>query len=185
MDGYKFQYLYTSNLHSFHGSTVAVTHQKPTTMYSKIRIAGHPLHPMLVAYPIAFYTATFVCFIVYGSNHDPFWFKVALVANCAGVIMAAVAALHGFIDWAIGIPNGTKAKSTGLIHMAFNVVSLGIFAINLFMQQGKWNETEPNMGAAIWITGLGVVCTIAAGFYGWTLVQKHHVGVDQAPQSQS
>ncbi|MEO5675085.1 MAG: DUF2231 domain-containing protein [Chitinophagales bacterium] len=151
-------------------------------MYSKAKIAGHPIHPMLVAYPIAFYTATFVCFIVYGANDDPFWFRVAYTANIAGVVMAALAALPGFIDWATGIPNGTKAKKTGLIHMGFNVFSLAVFAINAFIQQGKWNDQQPDSSAAVWLTGLGMLCTIAAGFYGWTLVQKHHVGVDDAAQ---
>ena len=27
-------------------------------MYSKIKIAGHPVHPMLVAFPVACYTGT-------------------------------------------------------------------------------------------------------------------------------
>ena len=67
-------------------------------MHSKVKLAGHPIHPMLVAYPIVLYTATLVCYIVYSSNHDVFWFKVAYVANISGVIMAVVAALPGFID---------------------------------------------------------------------------------------
>jgi uncharacterized membrane protein len=61
-------------------------------MQSKIKVFGHPLHPMLIAFPVAFYTASVVCYIAYNSNANPFWFKVALVANIAGVIMAAVAA---------------------------------------------------------------------------------------------
>ena len=40
-------------------------------MYSKVKIAGHPIHPMLVAFPVAFYTATLVCYLVYNSNEDP------------------------------------------------------------------------------------------------------------------
>lgn len=81
-------------------------------MYSKIKFAGHPIHPMLVAYPVAFYTATLVCYIVYSSNQNLFWFKVAVVANIAG----AVAAIPGFIDW-LFIPSDSRAKKTGLFHM--------------------------------------------------------------------
>jgi uncharacterized membrane protein len=29
-------------------------------LYSKAKVAGHPLHPMLVAFPVAFYTGAFV-----------------------------------------------------------------------------------------------------------------------------
>jgi uncharacterized membrane protein len=34
-------------------------------MDSKAKILGHPMHPMLIAYPIAFYTGTLVGFIIY------------------------------------------------------------------------------------------------------------------------
>jgi len=146
-------------------------------MYSKIKILGHPVHPMLVAYPIAFYTATFVCYIVYNSNHVAFWFKVAYIANLAGIIMAAVAALPGFIDW-LGIPSATKAKKTGLFHMLCNVIALILFAACFFLQKDKWNEVNPDIGSAIPLTAIGFLITLIAGFLGFSLIQKHHVGVD-------
>ena len=105
-------------------------------MESKVRIAGHPVHPMIVAYPIAFYTATLVSFIVYNSNLNSFWFKIAVVANSAGVIMAVVAALPGFIDW-LGIPKFRKAKKIGLNHLLCNVGALLLFGINLYLQPGS------------------------------------------------
>ena len=147
-------------------------------MYSKVKIAGHPIHPMLIAYPVAFYTATLVCYIVYNSNHDVFWFKVAHVANGAGVLMGLVAAIPGFIDW-LNIPSGKKAKRTGIFHMVCNVVALLLFAICFFLQKGKWDESEPEVGPAILLSATGFVLTLVAGFLGWALVQKHHVGVDE------
>jgi hypothetical protein len=39
-------------------------------MYSKIKIAGHPVHPMLVAFPVVCYTGTLVAFAVYGIPRD-------------------------------------------------------------------------------------------------------------------
>jgi uncharacterized membrane protein len=146
-------------------------------MYSKVKIAGHPIHPMLVAFPVAFYTATLICYIVYSSNKDPFWFKVALTANIAGAVMAAVAALPGFIDW-LNIPRDSRAKKTGLFHMMCNVLALVCFGATAFLQCPKWNDTNPELGIAIPLTAVGFVLTLAAGFLGWTLVQKHHVGVD-------
>src|SRR5438094_292196 len=93
-------------------------------MYSKAKIMGHPIHPMLVAFPVAFYTSTLIGFIVYASSMDPFWLHLATVANWAGVVMGAVAAVPGFVDWAMGIPRSSPAKRTGLIHMALNVTTL-------------------------------------------------------------
>jgi uncharacterized membrane protein len=146
-------------------------------MYSKVKIAGHPVHPMLIAYPVAFYTATLVLFIVYNSNKDSFYFKVAVLANAAGVIMAAVAAIPGFIDW-LFIPSQSKARNTGLSHMICNVLALVLFGINLWVQLPKYNDANPAIGPAILLTVAGFILTLAAGFLGWTLVQKHHVGID-------
>lgn len=146
-------------------------------MYSKVKIAGHPIHPMLVAFPIAFYTATLVSYIAYSSNQDPFWFKVAVVANIAGVVMAVVAALPGFIDW-LFIPKDSSAKKTGLFHMMCNVLALVLYAIVAFTECNKWDDINPTLGLAIPLTLIGFILTLIAGFLGWTLVQKHHVGVD-------
>jgi uncharacterized membrane protein len=152
-------------------------------MYSKVKIAGHPVHPMLVAFPIAFYTATLVCYIAYSVNDNPFWFKVAVVANIAGAIMAAVAAIPGFIDW-LSIPSDSRAKKTGLFHLILNVLALVCFGITALLECPKWNYATPDPGMAILLTAVGFILTIAAGFFGWTLVQKHHVGVDIEPPAQ-
>jgi uncharacterized membrane protein len=146
-------------------------------MYSKIKLFGHPIHPMLVAFPVAFYTGSLTSFIAYNSNEDAFWFKVGLVANIAGVIMAVVAALPGFIDW-LNIPSDAKAKKTGVLHMTCNVLALVLFGINWWLQCDKWNDVQPAAGLAIPLTATGFILTMVAGFLGWTLVQKHHVGVD-------
>jgi uncharacterized membrane protein len=60
-------------------------------MYSKVTILGHPVHPMLVAYPIAFNAATLVGFIIYGVNPDLFWLKLTIALNAAAVVMSVVA----------------------------------------------------------------------------------------------
>jgi uncharacterized membrane protein len=152
-------------------------------MESKVKIAGHPIHPMIVAYPVAFYTATLVSFIVYNANANVFWFRVGVVANYAGVIMAVVAAIPGFIDW-LGINKQRPAKKTGLNHMLSNVTALIVFGINLYLQCPKWNETQPDSSPAILLSAIGMILTLIAGFLGWSLVQKHHIGVSLTPEQE-
>jgi uncharacterized membrane protein len=147
-------------------------------MYSKVKIGGHPVHPMLIAFPVAFYTSAFICYIVYGSNENVFWFKVAVAANIAGVAMALLAAIPGFIDW-LFIDKNTRAKQTGLAHMLLNVSALLCFGVAAWIESPKWNSVNPELGAAIPLTAIGFLLTLIAGFLGWTLVQTHHVGVDE------
>ncbi len=152
-------------------------------MYGKVKVFGHPIHPMLVAYPIALYTSTLVAYIIYAANKDPFFFKAAVAANLAGIVMAALTALPGFIDWAVGIPSGSPAKSHGLTHMLLNVSALVIFIINALIHTGNW--THPSgTGSGLILALIGVLLTVGAGFFGWTMIQNDHVGVALSPEQE-
>lgn len=147
-------------------------------MYSRAKILGHPIHPMLVGFPVAFYTGALLSYIVYAVNRDPFWFHIGVVSNIAGVVGAVLAAIPGLIDWGVGIPNDHPAKATGLEHMLLNVGALAFFGIDAYLQYSKWNEVAPTYASAIALAAIGMGFVMAAGFLGWKMVQKHHVGVD-------
>ena len=146
-------------------------------MQSKVRLFGHPVHPMIVPFPIAFYTATLVCSIIYASNGNTFWFHVAFIANCSALVMAAVAVLPGLIDW-LSIPELTDAKTTGLKHMVANVFTLGLFTANAAVTYPKLDDPHPPVQASIMLTGFGFLIMLYAGFKGWKMVQTHHIGID-------
>jgi uncharacterized membrane protein len=151
-------------------------------MRSKLRLLGHPVHPMLVVFPVAFYTATLACYIAHAVNADPFWFKVAVVANISGVVMAALAAIPGFTDW-LFIPADSAAKRVGFFHMLFNVLALVCYAIVAVTACNKWDQRSPSHPLAIPLTAIGFLLTLAAGFLGWAMVQKHHIGVDDVAKN--
>lgn len=152
-------------------------------MYSKVKILGHPIHPMLVAYPIALYTSTLVAYIIYAVHKDPFFSKAAVAANIAGIIMAALTVLPGFIDWAVGIPSGTAAKSHGLTHMLLNVLAFVIFIVNAIIHTGNW-KSPSGTGSGLILALIGVLLTVGAGYFGWTMIQNDHVGVALTPEQQ-
>lgn len=153
-------------------------------MRSKATVFGHALHPMLVAFPVAFYAGALAGYIAYDASDELFWFRLAVVANIAGVIMAAVAAIPGFIDWLLAIPERSPAKLTGLKHMVANVVALIIFATNAVIQIGRWDDPLPSAASAIVLSIVGFLLTGVAGYLGWTLTQKHHIGIDLTPEQE-
>jgi len=149
-------------------------------MYSKVKIAGHPIHPMLIAYPVAGYTGALIGYAVYASNGQQFWLNFAIALNIAGVGGALLAALPGFADWAFGIPRGSAAKTVGLAHAGLNVVALTLFAISMGFYVSHWDGARgATLGLAL--ASAGVACTVAAGFLGWMLVQNYHIGVKLTP----
>ena len=91
--------------------------------YSKASIGGHPIHPMLVGFPIAFYTAGVAGLLVYAKTHDLFWYRGSMIAMFVGVAMALLAAVFGFVDLFFGVPRDTAARRTGVKHFIINVVT--------------------------------------------------------------
>jgi uncharacterized membrane protein len=147
-------------------------------MLSKARIGSHPLHPMMIAIPITSYLATFGSLVGLAYTHDPFWFRVALWANAVGVASALLAAIPGAIDLVAAVPARTVARKTGVTHAIANVTALVLFAINLYLMADARGDREPlNTTAALALTGGGVLVTLIAGWFGWEMVQRHHVGV--------
>jgi uncharacterized membrane protein len=153
-------------------------------MYSKIKIAGHPVHPMLIAFPVASYTGSLVGFAVYAANGHLFWLNLAIALSITGVGGAVLAAIPGLADWALGIPRDSAAKMIGLTHAGLNVTALGLFAAALALYVPDWNGPAVSATAGLVLSALGVTVTLAAGFFGWMLVQDYHVGIRLAPEQE-
>jgi uncharacterized membrane protein len=156
---------------------------KDPAMYTKARIAGHSLHPMLIAFPVALYAATVVALLVFAGTHDGFWYRAAMWTNIAGVVMAAVAAIPGLIDF-LSLPRRTRARSTGLRHAGFNVLSLVLFVVSAVLLWRSFHGAPNDDGtfhyaftAPLVLSIICLLSTMVAGALGWTLVQTHHVGV--------
>jgi uncharacterized membrane protein len=139
---------------------------------------------MLIAFPVACYTGTLVGFVVYAANGHLFWLNLAIALNVVGVITAALAAIPGLVDWALGIPADSAAKKTGPIHAGLNVTALGLFLAAVAIYGGNWNGPAISATAGIVLAAIGVAATAAAGFFGWSLVQDYHVGVRLAPEQE-
>ena len=148
-------------------------------MYTKARIAGHPIHPMLVAFPIGLYGATIAALLAFLGTHDAFYFRAAMTANIAGVVMAGLTAIPGVIDL-MSLPRHSQARSVGWQHAGFNVASLLLFVISAAMLYGRWSDrtsVELDATLPLAVGMIGLVTTVIAGSLGWAMVQTHHVGV--------
>jgi uncharacterized membrane protein len=158
---------------------------KEVNMYSKAKIAGHPIHPMIVAFPICFYTLSLIAFAVYRfGSLDIFWYRLGYFCTFAGVATAIVAAVPGFIDWFFGVPKQSAARKRGLIHMLLNVTTLVLFIINAVMLSGHWNVPRTSLTGILFLSFVGVILTVAAGYHGWEMIATHKVGVTLTPDQE-
>jgi uncharacterized membrane protein len=143
-------------------------------MESRVKVAGHPLHPMLIVFPLGL-LATAVIFDLIGLvSHASRWSEVAYYLVGAGVIGGLAAAVPGWIDW-FAIPARTRAKRIGLLHGTGNVVVLALFATSWLLRRD--NPAGPPTGAIV--AGLlGLMVVAVTGWLGGEMVDRLGVGVD-------
>lgn len=143
-------------------------------MKSKASIKSHPLHPILVAFPIAFYIATFLfdALAVFYHNVDlSITGKYVHIAAIAGAVLAAI---PGIIDYIFVVPPNSSAKKRGASHGLINSTVLVIFAIALYLKYT--NNSNPYIILSLELAG--VALTFVAGWMGGTLVYRNQIGVD-------
>src|SRR5436305_15108480 len=83
-------------------------------MRAKARLLGHPIHPMLIVFPLGLLTVAAIFDIIYVSTHNGHWADLSYWMIASGIIGGLIAAVFGVVDW-FGIPESTRARCIGLI----------------------------------------------------------------------
>jgi uncharacterized membrane protein len=143
-------------------------------MESRVKLAGHPAHPMLIVFPLGLLSTAVAFDIIYLVTNAVRWTEVAYYLIGAGVIGGLAAAIPGWVDWA-AIPAHTRAKRVGLLHGVGNVLVLGVFALSWLLRRP--NSSLPPTGAIV-AGVVGVVLVSATAWLGGELVERLGVGVD-------
>jgi uncharacterized membrane protein len=98
-----------------------------------MKFLGHPVHQMLVVFPLGLLATAVVFDLIYLVGSSPTMAVVSYWMIAAGVIGGLLSAPFGWIDW-FGIPRGTRAKSIGLWHGVGNIVVLLLFVVSWFVR---------------------------------------------------
>ena len=144
-------------------------------MESRAKLFGHPIHPMLIVFPLGLLATSVVFDIIYLATNNGRWADIAYWMIAAGVIGGLAAAVFGWIDW-LAIPNSTRAKAIGLWHGAGNVLVVGLFAASWLLRRGA--PDEPGITPFV-LSLLGVGLALVTGWLGGELVDRLGVGVDE------
>jgi nitrite reductase/ring-hydroxylating ferredoxin subunit/uncharacterized membrane protein len=143
-------------------------------MKSKVNIKSHPLHPILISFPIAFFTGTLIFHLLGWSMNNSDFLKTAYYLNIAGILFALLAAIPGFIDFLYTVPPKSSGKKRAAKHGITNVIMLVCFIIAFFYRR---DETA-NHFFLVLLEIIGVSLMIIAGWMGGTLVYRNQIGVD-------
>ncbi len=142
-------------------------------MASPASIRKHPIHPMLIPFPIALWIFSFVCDVVYAMGWGPLiWNDMAFYTMIGGVLGALAAAIPGYVDYrSLTDPQTTNI---GRWHMLINLSIVVLFAINLALRM--WSE--PGAVLPILLSLVGIALLGVSGWLGGELVYVHGVAVE-------
>jgi nitrite reductase/ring-hydroxylating ferredoxin subunit/uncharacterized membrane protein len=144
-------------------------------MRSRAHFRSHPLHPMLIPFPLAFLVGGFAADLgaaVLGI--DDLW-VVGWYLIPVGVLMGVVAGVPGLIDYLFTVPPDSSAKTRATRHLLVNVTALAVFSAAWILRGGPGVPLE---GVLIFLEGAGVALLVAGGWMGGTLVYRNQIGVD-------
>jgi uncharacterized membrane protein len=143
-------------------------------MESRAKLLGHPIHQMLIVFPLGLLAMAVIFDVVALALADGYWSEIAYWMIAAGVITGLLAAPFGLIDWA-AIPNNTRAKRIGGVHGAGNVLVVLLFAASWLMRSGA-PSAPPRAALALSFVAGGMAMITA--WLGGELVDRLGVGVD-------
>lgn len=140
---------------------------------SKAAIMGHPIHPMLIPFPIALLALVPVSDIIFLAEGDVFWARTSYYMLWAGLVTAGLAAIAGLIDF-VGIKRA-RTRRAGWLHVGANVAVIGLTVVNVSIRAGDLAGAIAPSGLILSLIGL--LLLIVSGWYGGELSYRHQIGV--------
>jgi uncharacterized membrane protein/nitrite reductase/ring-hydroxylating ferredoxin subunit len=144
-------------------------------MRSRAHLGSHPIHPMLIPFPFALWTASLI-FDVLGVMFDrALLWSVGYYCAIGGSIGALLAAVPGIIDWYSVVPPNSSGKKRGAVHGTLNVTVLLIFTYIIFHRGDALAQPDR---ASLIASFIAVAILSYSGWLGGTLSYRNQIGVD-------
>ena len=144
-------------------------------MESRVAIAGHPIHPMLIPFPLGLWITSFVVDVVFYFSRHPTMLVLSKFLLAAGCLGAVAAAIPGLIDW-LAIPSG-EAKRVADWHARLNIIALIVFAISFFLRIGRFSDlVGRRLTIPFLLSLLGVILIAISGWLGGELTFRYRIG---------
>lgn len=149
------------------------TEYSGTGITSSVAILGHPIHPVIVIFPVAFLSAAAGSDIGYWLTKSEFWADASSWLIGAGVLAGVAAAAVGMLDF-IRIPR-VRNRTAGWAHMWLNVAVLVLSAVNFALR--LFYSESIILPAGLILSSVVAALLLASGWYGGELTFRHKIGI--------
>jgi uncharacterized membrane protein len=145
-------------------------------MESRLKLLGHPIHPMLIVFPLGLLSVTVLFDALSLATGTVEFGRFGFYAMTVGIIGGLAAAIFGFWDW-LGIRGGTRAKRIGAWHGIGNLAIVLLFAASWVIRVN--DPSNAPTGATLVIELVAIAMALVTAWLGGELVYRHRVGVDE------
>src|SRR5689334_16895508 len=144
-------------------------------MRSRAAIRSHPIHPMLVAFPIGLFITSLIFDLISSYRGNAALAAAAWYCVIAGLCFSVAAAIPGVIDLFFVVPPDSSGRNRGYKHALLN---LGMLAVFIAVAAHRGGPSAQPDGMSLILSAIGVLLLIASGWLGATLVYRNQIGVD-------
>jgi uncharacterized membrane protein len=142
---------------------------------SRAAIAGHPLHPMMIHFPVAALIGLVGADGAFIYTADPFWARAATWLAGVGALGGWAASMAGLID--LLTVGAIRRLITAWGHALIAVMMLSLATLNWALRLSE----DPGAAIVPWGVALSLLTgafIALAAYLGGRLVYEHGVGVD-------
>ena len=143
---------------------------------SAVAVAGHPVHAMLVHFPIALVFATLGTDLAYWYTGDDFWLRASLWAAGGAFAMGILASIAGTAELLL-VP-GIRVRVASWNHAVVAMVLLAVIGTNWGL---RLVNPDLVLTAGLFLSMLSAVAAGLAGWHGGKLIFHHGVGLMVSP----
>lgn len=148
--------------------------QQQEPIVSRAAIAGHPLHPLLIHFPVAALIGLLGTDLGYLLTADPFWDRAGLWLVGVGALCGWAASVLGTIDL-LTVAN-VRRLINSWCHALVAVMMLSLASLNWLLRFNHGADIILPWG--LFLSFLTAAMIALTGFLGGRLVYEHAVGVD-------
>jgi uncharacterized membrane protein len=144
-------------------------------MGSAASVYKHPIHPMIIPFPIALWIFSLVCDVIFKMGWGgAAWSDLALYTMIGGFCGAVIAAVPGYIDYR-SITSDPESSRIALWHMVVNLSIVVIFGVNIWLRVGALATDD--LPFALSLLGVGMLGV--SGWLGGELVYVRGLAVEK------
>jgi uncharacterized membrane protein len=140
---------------------------------SVVALAGHPIHAMLVSFPIALVMATLGCDMFFWWGADPFWLRAGLWSAGFAFWLGVLASVAGLAE--LLLVKGIRIRSASWNHAVAAMMLLSVAGTNWGLRISA-DPAAVVLPQGLLLSALAAVFVGLAGWHGGKLVFHHGIG---------